>query len=60
MTLFCKRLTSTIKASKSILKIVIDKDVFFNFTLIFALWDSKLLKRFVKKLETIKTNLIMR
>jgi glutathione peroxidase-family protein len=55
-----ERLTSTIKASKSTLKILINKDVFFNFALFFASRDSKLLKRYAKKLETIKANLIVR
>jgi hypothetical protein len=60
MTSFCERLTLTIKANKSILKILIDENVFFDFVLFFALRNLKLLKRYMKKFETIKTNLIVR
>ncbi len=59
MILFCKRLVSIIKASKSTLKILIDKNVFFNFALFFALRNSKLLKRYAKKFEIIKANSIV-
>jgi len=60
MTSSCERLALTIKASKSTLKILINKDVFFNLALFFVSRDSKLLKRYAKKFETIKTNLIVR
>ena len=60
MTSLRERLTLTIKTSKSTLKILIDEDVFFDFILFFALRDSKLLKRYAKKLKTIKTNSIVR
>jgi len=55
-----ERLASTIKASKSTLKILIDENSFFNFALFFVSRDSKLLKRYAKKLKTIKTNSIVR
>ncbi len=55
-----ERLASTIKVGKSTLKVLIDEDVFFNFALFFASRDSKLLKRYAKKLETIKANSIVR
>jgi len=55
-----ERLASTIKVDKSIFKILIDKNIFFDFALSFVLRDSKLLKRYAKKFETIKTSLIMR
>jgi len=55
-----KRLASTIKASKSTLKILVDEDAFFNFALFFASRNSKLLKRYAKKLKTIKANSIVR
>jgi len=57
--LFCKRLVLTIKVDKSILKILINEDFFFNFALFLVSRDSKLLKRYAKKFETIKTNLIV-
>jgi len=60
MTSFCERLASTIKASKSTLKILVDKNVFFDLALFFVSRDSKLLKRYAKKLKTIKANLIVR
>ncbi len=56
----CKRLASTIKANKLTLKILVNKAIFFNLALFFVLRDSKLLKRYAKKLETIKTNSIVR
>ncbi len=55
-----KRLASTIKASKSTLKILVDEDAFFNLALFFASRNSKLLKRYAKKLKTIKANSIVR
>jgi len=58
--LFRKCLALTIKTSKLTLKILINKDIFFNLTLFFVLQDSKLLKYYIKKFKTIKTNLIMR
>jgi len=58
--LFCERLVSTIKANKSTLKILVNKDAFFDFVLFFALRNLKLLKYYAKKLKTIKTNLIVR
>jgi len=60
MTSSRERLASTIKTSKSTLKILIDEDVFFDLALFFALRDSKLLKRYAKKLKAIKTNSIVR
>ncbi len=60
MTLSRERLILTIKVDKSILKILVDEDAFFNFALFFASRDSKLLKRYAKKLETIKANLVVR
>jgi len=60
MTSSRERLALMIKTSKSILKILIDKDAFFDSILFFASRDSKLLKRYAKKLETIKANLIVR
>jgi len=60
ITLFCERLALTIKASKSTLKILVDKNIFFDFALSFALRDLELLERYAKKFKTIKTNLIVR
>jgi len=60
ITLFRERLTLTIKANKSIFKILINENVFFDFALFFVLRDSKLLERYAKKLEIIKTNSIVR
>ena len=57
--LFCKYLALTIKANKLILKILVDKNIFSNFALFFVSRDLKLLKYYTKKLETIKTNLIV-
>jgi len=54
-----KRLASTIKVDKSTLKILVNKDVFFDLALFFVLRDSKLLKCYAKKLETIKANSIV-
>jgi len=54
-----KHLVSTMKASKSTLKILIDENIFFNFALFLVLRDSKLIKRYAKKFETIKTNSIV-
>ena len=58
--MFCKCLALTIKANKLTLKILTNKDILFNFTLFFILQDLKLLERYAKKLEAIKTNLTMR
>ncbi len=60
MMLFCERLVLTIKANKSTLKILINKNVFFDLALFFALRDSKLLERYAKKFKTIKANSIVR
>jgi len=60
MTSSRERLASTIKASKSTLKILVNENAFFNLALFFVSRDSKLLKRYAKKLETIKANSIMR
>ncbi len=57
ITLLCERLISTIKTNKLILKILVDKDFFF---FPFVSRNSKLLKRYAKKLKIIKTNLIVR
>jgi len=59
ITSFREYLVSIIKASKSIFKILVDKDVFSNLALSFVLQNSKLLKCYAKKFETIKTNLIV-
>ncbi len=55
-----ERLALTIKIDKSTLKILVDENAFFNFALFFVLRDSKLLKRYAKKLEIIKANSIVR
>jgi len=60
MTSSRERLASTIKVGKSTLKILIDKNAFSNLALFFVSQDSKLLKRYAKKLEAIKTNSIVR
>ncbi len=60
MTSFCEHLASTIKASKSTLKILIDENVFSNLALFFVSRNLKLLKRYAKKFEAIKTNSIVR
>ncbi len=60
MTSSRERLASTIKTSKSTLKILVDENVFSNLALFFVLRDSKLLKRYAKKFETIKANSIVR
>jgi len=57
--LFCKYLVLTVKLDKSILKILVNKDIFFNFAQFFVLQNLKLLKYYTKKLKTIKTNLIV-
>jgi len=56
--LFCKYLALIIRIDKLILKILIDKNIFFNFALFFVLQNLRLLKYYAKKLKTIKTNLI--
>jgi len=59
ITLSRECLASTIKVNKLILK-TIDENVFSNLALFFALRNSKLLKRYAKKFETIKANSIVR
>jgi len=59
ITSFRERLVSTIKANKLIFKILVNEDIFFNLVLFFVSRDLKLLERYAKKLETIKTNLIV-
>jgi len=54
-----ERLALTIKLDKSTLKILIDKNILFNFVLFFVLRNSKLLKCYAKKFETIKANSIV-
>jgi len=55
-----ERLASTMKAGKSTLKTLVDEDASSNPALFFASRGSKLLERYAKKLEAIKTNLTMR
>ncbi len=57
--LFCKYLALTIKANKSTLKILVDKNISSNFVLFFVLQDLELLEYYAKKFEMIKTNLIV-
>ncbi len=57
--LFCKYLALTIKANKSTLKILVDRNISSDFVLFFVLQDLKLLEYYAKKFEIIKTNLIV-
>jgi len=59
MILSREYLVLIIKVDKSTLKILINKNIFFNFALFLVSRNSKLLKRYAKKLETIKINLIV-